>query len=327
MGAGLSPWASSQRTGSSKGAANAIWGPALIAEGGYVMQPQRVVVLSPDDAFRARNISAMPIVVAQRSLFPDGEQLVALPNPRAICRAHVLAVATTAFDHDHRLQTLYQLIDICVAWAARVDCAVPYLAYGRQDRRIPAGSAVSAALPARIVSALGAHTMFAIDRHSNRPSVSAQAVVNIPSAQLLAERLDSMKTEAKEVIATDFGGSGRAALVAAYLGLPCRSLDKRRREDGVYYERLPPDLRGSSVIVVDDVCTTGSTLRPLLLALAAIGCEVPAVAVTHLLMAPDALAARLPGKPRLVFTDTAADHPGAVPVMPHIVEAWKGLPV
>jgi ribose-phosphate pyrophosphokinase len=267
----------------------------------------------------------LPVVAAQRRLFPDEEQLIVLSEPQEICGAEVLVVATTAFQHDQRLETLYQLIDICVAWAERVDCAVPYLAYGRQDRRTPAGSAISAALPPRIISALGGNSMLAVDRHSNKSFGSTRTIVNISAAELLAERLSSMKTGAREVIATDFGGSGRAALLAAHLDLPCRILRKHRGESGVYYEQLPAALHGSSVIVVDDVCTTGSTLRPLLLALAAISCEVPAVAVTHLLMAPDTLAGRLPGQPGLVFTDTATDHPGAVPVLPRIVEAWEDL--
>jgi ribose-phosphate pyrophosphokinase len=282
----------------------------------------RVVVLGPDDAFRAPGMASLPVVLAQRQVFPDGEQLVVLPDPETLRGAHVLAVATTAFEQDRRLNTLFQLIETCTVWASRVDVAVPYLAYGRQDRRTPQGSALSATLPIRIATALGANRVLVVDRHS---APAAPGVLDVPAAAPLAKRLLELHLTADEVVATDRGGGARSAHLARLLGLPVRGLAKRKDSTGTYYDALPTTLRGQRVIVADDLCSTGSTLVPLLTGLAEIACTVVAIAVTHLLLDPAKLAARLPGQPVLVYTDTANGHPSAVPILPELVAAWLGL--
>ena len=291
------------------------------------MIPRPVLVLGPDEQFRAAGLGErLPVLRAERRRFPDGEQLVIVPGATSLDGARVLAVQSTTAPHDERLETLYQLTDICLEYAASVDCALPYLAYARQDRRTP-GTALSGPLHLRLLGALGVGKVLIVERHSTALRADGIEVVDVDVSHLLAGPLREQCLPADVVLSPDAGGSDRAARLARLLGLPHRALHKTKNEDHTWYPELPASLAGCAAIVVDDLCTTGSTLVPLLAGLAELGCAVRGVAVTHVPADPRVIRARLPGSPPLVFTDSAGPHPDAIPVLPTVLNTWLAQPV
>ena len=235
--------------------------------------------------------------------------------------ARVLVVQATAVPQDERLETLYQLMDICLEYAASVDCAVPYLAYGRQDKRTP-GAALSGPLHLRLLGALGAGKVLVVERHSTALRADGVEVVDVDVSHMLAGALRERCFPADVVLSPDAGGSDRTVRVARLLGLPHRVLHKTKDGNRTSYPELPASLHGYRAIVVDDLCTTGSTLVPLLAGLAEIGCTVRGVAVTHLLAEPITLRNTLPGNPPVIFTDSAGSHAAAIPVLPAVLDEW-----
>lgn len=288
------------------------------------MAREPLILLGPDDTHRAPEVrDGTPVLCAQRFRFPDGEQLVSVPEPDRLRRVRVLVVQTTAPAQDSRWETLYQLLDICHAGgAASVDCLIPYLSYGRQDRRWPPGAALSGPLHLRIIRALGTGRLLTIDRHS-RVGPADLTVDDLDPTGLFDDAIRARGIPVDMVVSADRGGAGRVRRLAAALRVPYRVVEKTKDRSGTHYPTLPAGL-GTHVVVVDDVCTSGSTLIPLVRALTAAGCITSAVAVTHLLGDPAALRARLAGEPALVFTDSACVDTAALPVLPWAVRCWTG---
>ena len=283
-----------------------------------------VLVLGPDEHFRAAGLGTrLPVLCAERSRFPDGEQLAVVPDAARLRAARVLVVQSTARPQDERIETLFQLVNACAPYATDVTCAVPYLAYGRQDKRTP-GAALSGPLHLRLLGALGVSRVLVAERHSTAVRADGVEIIDVNTSDLLADALRNRCASADVVLSADAGGAARTARVAGLLGLPHQVLTKAKDASRTWYPDLPASLAGRSAFVVDDLCTTGSTLVPLLAGLARLGCAVTGIAVTHLLADPLALRAALPGSPPVVFTDTTGPRDGAIAVLPALLAAWLG---
>jgi ribose-phosphate pyrophosphokinase len=220
------------------------------------------------------------------------------------------------------------------AGAARITAVLPYLAYGRQDRR--AGGermAIGARVVADMLNAGHIDRVVAVDLH--QPAVEgffSMPVEHIEAVPLLVDRLRGV--EDAVVVAPDLGAAKLADRVAADLGLPFAVVHKTRTTGvDVTATRVTGEVRGLRPIILDDMITTGRTVKAALAALAEAGCAGEAtVAVTHALFAPEA-AAVLGSAPigRLIVTDTlpvdAGVHPGieVVPVAPLLAAAISRL--
>jgi ribose-phosphate pyrophosphokinase len=287
--------------------------------------PELLVILGPDDHHRGRDIvDTIALVRAVRSDFPDGEQLVTVPNPGAIEGRHVLIAQTTAPPQDVRLMTACQLVAIAsAAGAASITCFLPYLCYQRQDRVARAGQALTARLVLRMLHGAGASTVLTVDRHS-RPAWDDQPglpeVVNLSSAEPVAAALGGAFDY---IVAADRGSASRAARLAETLGVPAVVLSKRKSPArGTFYPALPERLRDRRVLVVDDVCTSGSTIRPLCAGLAAIGARLT-VSITHLVPTAHGRVTALDGVQRLISSDSCGDPAATVRLMPLALEHWR----
>lgn len=288
------------------------------------MSGELLVLLGPDDLHRARDVNdGTPLVRARRNVFADGEQLVVIDDAGRLAGARVLIVQSTAPPQDSHWETLYQLLDICHAHgAASVECLIPYLSYGRQDRRTPCGAALSGPMHLRIARALGAGRLLTVDRHSP-VGPNDLPVVDIDPTDLFCAAIRAREVKAEMVVSADRGGAMRAARLAAALEVPYRVAEKTKDGAGTHYPALPEGL-AANLVVVDDVCTSGSTLIPLVRALSGAGCTTTAVAVTHLLAHPGELRSRLAGEPVLLFSDSASLDGDAIPVLPAAIRHWCG---
>ncbi|MGW7824494.1 ribose-phosphate pyrophosphokinase-like domain-containing protein [Streptomyces puniciscabiei] len=289
------------------------------------MKPRDLlVILGPDDHHRAADLPAhVDRVHAVRSVFPDGEQLLTVPHPETIRGRHVLIAQTTAPSQDVRLMSACQLTSIAAAsGAASATCFLPYLGYQRQDRVAEPGQALSGSLVLRLIRSAGAHTVLTVDRHSTPHwdgGPGLPVVVSLSSAEPAAAVLEG---PFDYVVATDRGGSGRAARIGEALGVPTVALSKlKSAARGTYYETLPERLRDRRLLVVDDVCTSGSTIRPLCADLAAMGARIT-VFITHVVPTANGRITAMDGVDRLLSSDSCGDASAPVRLMPSAVEYW-----
>lgn len=284
-----------------------------------------VVVLGPDDGFRAAHVPpGVEVVLAERQKFRDGEQLQMVADPAVLANRRVLVVQTTAPPQDARLLALLQLADaVRRASPASLTCFAPYLCYQRQDRATRPGQAVSGRLVLDLLAAAGVATVIATDLHSDRVlrDRDRPRVVNLTPAAAYAAHLRRAGIGLDLVVAADQGAAARASAVAARLDLPVLVLAKHKDSAGTSYQDLPPEVDGAACLVVEDLASSGSTLRPLCDVLALRAKRI-VLCVSHVLLPVDRLAQRLPEIEHFVYTDSCGDPAAPVPLLPLALRVW-----
>ncbi len=199
--------------------------------------------------------------------------------------------------------------------AARVTACVPFLAYGRKDRRTKERDPVTLRYVAQMFEALGADHVLALDAHNLAAFENAFRcpVDHLEAAPLMADYLAANVGERQvSVVSPDIGGAKRAQrlqdLLAARLGreVGFAIVDKRRSSGVVSGGSLVVGpVEGRHVALLDDLISGGTTLM-----LAAQACRNAGAArvdafATHGVFEPNAKQLLGPDGPdRLVVTDS-----------------------
>jgi ribose-phosphate pyrophosphokinase len=199
--------------------------------------------------------------------------------------------------------------------AARVTACVPFMAYGRKDRRTKERDPVTLRYVAQMFEGLGTDHVLALDAHNLAAFENAFRcpVDHLEAAPLMADCVAaSVGSAPVSVVSPDIGGAKRAQrlqdMLAARLGreIGFAVVDKRRSSGVVSGGNLvvgPVD--GRHVVLVDDLISGGTTLM-----LAAQACrKAGAIGVdafaTHGVFEPSAKQLLEPDGPdRLVVTDS-----------------------
>jgi len=210
--------------------------------------------------------------------------------------------------------------------AASVGLVAPYLAYMRQDHRFHPGEAITSAAFARHLSA-AVDWLVTVDPHLHRykalsdiysvPAVAAHAAPEI--ARWIAREVKDAV-----LIGPDAESKQWVGEVAALAGAPYEVLQKQRRGDRDV-EVSMPDLerwRQSTPVLVDDIISSGETMRMTLLHLSGMGLK-PAVCIgVHGIFAGDAYQAlERAGAGRIVTANTVAHESNGIDVTGILAEA------
>ena len=248
--------------------------------------------------------------------FPDGELRPALDGVRG---DDVYVLQPTGPPVSDHFVELLLLLDACRrSGADRVTAVVPYFGYARQDRRSRAGEAVGARVVIDALAGAGAHRLVVVDPHTAaleaRSAVPGEMLTAVP---VLAGAVASSLAGPAVLVAPDLGAVKLAERFAAAARCPVAVVRKRRLSGTeVRAEELVGDVSGRAVIVVDDMISTGGTIKAAVDVLVANG-ALPDVTVlaTHGLFVGDA-ADRFAASPvhRVVVTDTVP--PGPRPGLP-----------
>lgn len=198
--------------------------------------------------------------------------------------------------------------------AARVTALVPYLCYARKDRRTKPNDPVITRYVASLFEAVGTDALVALDVHN--PAAFENAF-RIPTVALTAAPLfvdyvkNNLGDETFCVVSPDPGGAKRAdvfheALEAA-LGRRVGKafVDKRRSAGVVSGELFVGEAAGATVLIIDDLISTGGTLARAARAARKVGAKRVVAMATHGLFMPGAEAALMDSAiDRIVVTDS-----------------------
>jgi ribose-phosphate pyrophosphokinase len=204
-------------------------------------------------------VKAVPLVF---KTYPDGESYVRLEG--SMQNEEVAIVQTTSPPQDTRLVQLALIVDAAKRHGAEKTTAViPYLAYARQDRVFLKGEAISIEVVARMLNAAGVDSLITVNVHKERVlskfPFPAKTVSAIP---LLAEYFKQRGFDRAFALAPDDGALLLAEEAKNVLGGECGCLEKHRDlytgEIKMEKERL--DVDGKTVIIFDDVISTGGTI-------------------------------------------------------------------
>jgi ribose-phosphate pyrophosphokinase len=253
--------------------------------------------------------------------FPDGENYVRLEG--SVQNEEAVIVQTTSPPQDSRLLQLALIADAAKRnGAERVTAVVPYLAYARQDRVFLQGETVSIEVVARMLKAAGVDRLMTVNVHQEgilgRFPFPAKTVSSIP---LLAEHFKHKGLEKAFALAPDEGAMHIAEEAKAVLGGECGYLEKQRdRYTGqISVEKKSLDVKGKTVVIFDDIISTGGTIVAAAKILKELGVGKVYTACAHPLLIGDAEKRILEaGVEEVVGTDSVPSHVSKVSLAPLI---------
>ncbi|MDR3624338.1 MAG: ribose-phosphate pyrophosphokinase [Chlamydiales bacterium] len=193
--------------------------------------------------------------------FPDGESSVRiLDNVRG---KDVFVVQSIAKKPNSYLMELLIIIDALKRASAKsIVAIIPYFGYARQDRKDKPRVPITAKLVANLLETAGAMRVLTMDLHAGQ----IQGFFDIPVDNLFARpalisAIRSLDLKNMCVVAPDLGSVAMGRTFAHELHADLALIDKRRvSATNVLKGALIGDVSGKDVVIVDDMCTTGSTL-------------------------------------------------------------------
>ena len=202
-----------------------------------------------------------------------------------------LAGSEDAPTSDRLLRLLFLLQGLRDAGAAQRIALLPYLAFARKDRRTQPRDPVTSRYVAELLEAAGATRVVALDVHNPAAFDNAFRIPtdHLSALPLMAAHLASVLARERLAVASpDVGGVKRAQLLREMLEkrlgreIPLVFIEKRRAQGVLSGGTLVGDVEGSTVIVIDDLCATGTTLIRAAEACRRAGAAAVHAAVTHI---------------------------------------------
>lgn len=270
----------------------------------------------------AESVSAnlgVPLSELEERDFEDGEHK---SRPLVNVRGNDVFVVQSLYSdaerssNDRLVRLLFFLGALHDASAGRVTAVVPYLAYARKDRKTKPRDPVTTRYVAALFEAVGIDRMVVMDVHN--PAAYQNAFRchsdHLEAAPLFVEHFASSLREGRDevvVLSPDAGGVKRAELFRQRLeralerDITSAFMEKQRSAGVVSGETLVGQVEGRTVIVIDDLISTGTTLARAARASKKLGAQRIIAAATHGIFVGDANR-RLadPALERVVVTNT-----------------------
>ena len=219
---------------------------------------------------------------ANVTTFSDGETRVEInENVRGM---DVFIIQSTCTPVNVTCMELLIMIDAMKrASADRITAVTPYYGYARQDRKIAPRAPISAKLIADLITTAGANRVLSLDLHAGQ----IQGFFNIPVDNLFAtpvllEYIRKNYLGNIVIVSPDTGGVERARAFGKRLGVNIAIVDKRREgPNEAQVMNIIGDVKGSRVIVLDDMIDTAGTITQAAEALEEAGAVEVSVCCTH----------------------------------------------
>ena len=257
----------------------------------------------------AQNICAyleIDLGVIQVRRFSDGEIFVEIgENVRG---KDIFVMQSTCSPVNDNLMELLIIMDaLRRASARRITAVMPYYGYARQDRKVAPRVPITAKLVADLITAAGARRVLTMDLHAGQ----IQGFFNIPVDNLYAAPvlLNYIKENFQNnlvIVSPDVGGVERARAFAKRLNAQIAIIDKRRdRPNSSEVMHIVGNVKGCTVVLLDDMVDTAGTLTKAAAALADQGAAKIYACATHPVLSGPALDSIMKSPmDQLVVTDT-----------------------
>ena len=203
-----------------------------------------------------------------------GRDVIEFPNENLFIKLHgsvrgqdVYVIQQTATNvHRNLMELLIMIQTLRLDSAARITAVVPYLAYGRSDKKDQPRVPITARLVADMIEVAGADRYMTLDPHAGQ----IQGFFTIPGDVLTASHLivdhiidKILRLELKDpvVVAADLGFAKKGRNYAADLDTPIAFIEKRRAANDAKAEALTliGNVEDRDVIIVDDEVDTGGS--------------------------------------------------------------------
>lgn len=259
----------------------------------------------------------LPLSPLEEKDFADGEHQA---RPLGSVRGRDVYVVQSLYGEPDRsvdaklLRLLFLIATLVDASAERVTAVLPYLCYGRQDRQQEPWDPVMTRHVARLFEAAGTFRVLAMDVHNLAAFQNAYRcrIDHLEAASLFVQHFAGELGKVPVVVASpDAGGVKRAERFRQRLGpalgqeLPLALMEKHRSDGALRGRALVGAVAGRTVILFDDLISTGSTLLRAALVCREHGATAVIGAASHGVFASGAEAAIAdPALDRVVITDS-----------------------
>ncbi len=219
---------------------------------------------------------------AQVGKFPDGEINIKIDED--VRGRDTFIFQPTCPPVNQNLMELLILID-CLkrASASRITAVIPYFGYARKDRKDEGRVPITAKLVADLIAKAGADRVLTMELHA--PQI--QGFFDIPvdhmfSSPVFLRKFKEMAIPNLVVVAPDVGGVKMARAYSKSLKADLAIVDKRRvsPESAEVYNVIG-DVKGKTVLMVDDMLATGGTVAEAAQILRRQGAKDVYVSATH----------------------------------------------
>ena len=202
-----------------------------------------------------------------------GRDIIQFPNENLFIKLHksvrgqdVYVIQTTSSPVHRNLMELLILIQtLKLDSAARITAVMPYLAYGRSDKKDQPRVPITARLIADMIEVAGADRYMVLDPHAGQ----IQGFFSIPGDvltgfHLIADHLRMITPRMKDpvVVTVDLGFAKKGRNIAASINAPIAFIEKRRIANDARAQALTVigEVVNRDVILVDDEIDTGGSI-------------------------------------------------------------------
>ncbi len=232
----------------------------------------------------------LPCFDVQVHHFPDKESLVTLPPKK---NKHIVFCLSLDFPNNKLIELFLAAKTAQQQGAQRLSLVVPYLSYMRQDKSFHDIEAISQQIIGQWLSALF-DDLITVDPHLHRVANLDSVIPNtnniiLTAAPLLGEFIKSLQKDFL-LIGPDEESLQWVKQVASICHASYAVATKTRHSDSNVNIHLPDaDYRNKSVILIDDVLSTGNTVAQAAIQLYSLGAAQVDVLVTHALFSKEAM--------------------------------------
>ncbi len=220
---------------------------------------------SPELAAKIANYLGSPLCDRELVEFPNENIFIKLAN--SVRGQDVYIIQQTAWPVHHNLmELLITLQTLRLDSAARITAVVPYLCYGRSDKKDQPRVPITARLVADMIEVAGADRYMTLDPHAGQ----VQGFFSIPgdvltTSHMLVEHVkQNLMSSLNDpvVVAADLGFAKKGRNFATDINAPIAFVEKRRASNDTNAQALSiiGDVKGRDAIVIDDEVDTGGSI-------------------------------------------------------------------
>ena len=267
----------------------------------------------PDYQLQAKNLARLLNVEytdAELHHFPDGESKIRLPidipSTVIICRS-------LNSPNDKLIELFFTVKELRQKGCERIILVAPYLCYMRQDKEFQPGEAVSQRWVGKLLGSL-VDEVITVDPHLHRVKklddiIKTKRAVTLSAAALIANQI-ALQVANPLIIGPDEESKQWVEQIAELHDFNYIVGDKTRLGDREVNVVLPPsDVKERTVVLVDDMASTGKTLINAAQQLKELGVDNLYCAITHALFVGEAYEELLATGVKEIWSTDSVSHP------------------
>lgn len=261
--------------------------------------------------------------------FPDGDSYVRVPSVKEVAGKDVLLFNRLYPEQDSAIfQTILAMRAIKAEKPKSITLIAPYFPYSRQDKIFREGEVKSAEILCGILAREGVSKLVTFDCHFLKKegefTYGGLKIKNISLSKQIIEKAKEISGGEIEIMSPDEGAN---YLVSEAGGTSMKKVRGGYKEGAEAYReikemKMSADVKGKSVLIIDDMISTGSTMLRAVENVKKGGAKKVICAAAHGFFLKDSLA-KLKASGEVFVSDTIPSPVSAVSIKPVLDGLFK----